>query len=237
MSRHLYQRRIGGEQPDCHFRNKLRYQEADRSHKNLPLCCKQEHFFDPVVLASSVIVSCNRLESLVESHAHHQKEHCDPVDDTIGTNGHISTVFAQLLVDEHCHHASRRIHKERAGTDSKRLLGNPPVNLENRLGEVQDLAFVREEPEHIHKSHQLTDHSSYCSALDSHSESENQNRIKYRIGKHGKQRKSHRRLGMSGRTHKSVESEIQMRKHISDKDDCHIIPGIRESNVACSEKP
>ena len=58
----------------------------------------------------------------------------------------------------------------------------------------------------------------------------------YRVRNHREQGQPHGRLRMPGRTYQAVESEIQVRDHVSEQYDAHVLPGIEDGVVAGAEE-
>ena len=181
-----------------------------------------------MVLERPIIIARNRLQALVEAHANHYEQHRETVHDTVGANGKVAAVLAELLVHEKRHQAGGHIHQERPDTDRKRLPGHRAVKPENGLAEMQEAALVGEEIKRVAEGGNLAKHRGKGGAAYAHTESKNEHRIQYRIGNHREKRQSHRRAGMPRATDYAVESVHQVGESIAQDDDGHIVPRERQ---------
>ena len=120
---------------------KLREEDSDDKayggDQNRKPCRLPEHFLDTGVLPCTIIVSCDRLHSLVQSHAYHDEHEAEPVGDSICSDAQVAAVLAKLLVDEKCHETGCRVHQERPHSDGERVLCHPHVQAHDSLLEVE----------------------------------------------------------------------------------------------------
>ena len=68
--------------------------------------------FYAVEMLCTVVVSRNGLHSHGDTHHNHDKEHLDTVEDTECTDGHITSIIEQTVVDENHDAAGTHIHNE-----------------------------------------------------------------------------------------------------------------------------
>ena len=69
----------------------------------------------------TVVVSRNGLHSHGDTHYNHDKEHLDTVEDTECTDGHITSIVEQTVVDENHDVAGAHIHNEGRHADGKNV--------------------------------------------------------------------------------------------------------------------
>ena len=102
-------------------------------------------------MTGPVVVARNGLHAHGDTHHNHDKQHLDAVEDAEGSDGHITPVGKQPVVDEDDDAAGTYVHDERRHADGK----NIPYNflLQAKVGPVKmDVAFraaeVIEHPNH-----------------------------------------------------------------------------------------
>ena len=98
------------------------------------------------------------------------------------------------------------------------------------------MLLVPEEPEGVHKRKYLAYHRSERRSLDPHSQAEDEDGVKYRIGNHREEGEPHCRLWMTRRAYYAVESVQQVREGVAEDDDGHVVPGKRYGPLARTEE-
>ena len=100
-----------------------------------------------MVLLRSIIISCNRLHTLGNTHHNHYTDKYQSVHNAIGTNGQVAIVFLQSLVDEDNDKARSHVHTERRETDGNDVLHNLPLQVVDASSEVKKFVLVAQNPE------------------------------------------------------------------------------------------
>ena len=175
--------RVIGKKRYGETRDAFGHEEAGASHDRGTSHSKLVNLLYTCVFACSVIVSRNRLHSLVETHVHHHEEEGNPVHDAVGPDGKVAAVFEELLVDEHCHYAGCRMHQERSHADGQRVLCYPHVKREfpQPCRQVQEIALVQEISHGIAQGEGLAEYGCQCGTAYPHSENENEHRVENRV--------------------------------------------------------
>ena len=135
---------VVGEHRHCGSREEFEYQEAHGGHEGGPENAQPVYLLDSLAFACSEIVTGDGLHSLVDAHHDHEEEEGDPVDDAVGADSEVASIFAELLVDEHRNQTCRGIHEEGPQPYSERSTGNLGTEPEDALAEVDDILAGRE---------------------------------------------------------------------------------------------
>ena len=107
-----------------HLRYQLRKTLAEDKHNPHHTRCirtrqieRTEH---SVVFLRAVVITSNRLHSLIKTHYHHRKHERQTVNHTVRSDRHVTTEVLQLVIDDDHHKTMRDVIKERRHTDRQR---------------------------------------------------------------------------------------------------------------------
>ena len=185
-----------------------------------------QHTPDAVVLVRSPVVSRNGLHTLYQTYHGGDKQHDNAVDDTVGANGHVTSVIPQPVVDEQHHDAGAGVHQEGTQTYNQTLADNVEVGLVDTSAQVQQFGGPAEQFQLYAKRYGLTDDGGPGSSGYSPMEDKDEQGVQKRIDDDGQERTAHGNGGMPGTAHNGIQSEVQMRDDIAQQDDEHILAGI-----------
>ena len=90
----------------------------------------------------SVVVTRYGLHALIESHHEHHENESYSVGYAIGTNGQVTAVAHQLIVDEYYHYASANIHEERGHAYGEDVFHQGGFQFVDALFQVKQLFVV-----------------------------------------------------------------------------------------------
>ena len=114
VNRKSFEFGIAGEHRNGSPGEQFEYEKTYCSSETGPEHAEPVYLLDSAALACTEVVTGYGLHALVDAHHHHKEEEGQAVDYAVGPDGKVSSVFAELLVDEHRHKARGGIHQEGA---------------------------------------------------------------------------------------------------------------------------
>ena len=101
------------------FGNQHSHQKSGSCHYGSGINRYFQHFRHTKILLGSIIITCNRLHSLIQAHHNHYEKEHQPVHNSERPDGKVASVTLQSLIYQDDNKASRQVHQERCHTDGK----------------------------------------------------------------------------------------------------------------------
>ena len=212
------------------------YQEGGGGYHASANHAKAQHGPYAVVEVGSPVVSDNRLHALDESEDNHYEEEEDAVDDSIGSDGHVSAVLEQLVVAQENHQTAARIDQEGAEADGQRLPHDVGLERIDAAAQVEQFVLAAEELQLPHQRDGLGQDGGPCSALDSPAEGEDEQGVKDGVEDDGEKGAVHGRSGVAGAAEHCIQAKIAVRYDVANQNDTHVVPCIGQGGFAGTEE-
>jgi hypothetical protein len=131
-----------------------------------------------VILACSPVVSDDGLHALHQSEDDSGEKKDNAIDDTVGTDGHIASVFKQSVVADEYNQTGTAVHQEWTKTDSQTLADDIEPQTVDTMAQMQQFCWSIEEPELPTECDELGDNRCPGNAFYAPMEHEDEERVK-----------------------------------------------------------
>lgn len=188
-----------------------------------------------VVALCAIVVSDDRLHTLVESHDNHTEDEGDPVDDAVGADGEVASVLEQLVIDDDDDGASCQVHEAGRESDSEHVGYDSFLEVEDVSLYSQFLFGSAEDSELPDDGDELCDYGSDGGTLYATMEDKDEDGVEYDIEDDGDDGGVHRFLRVSGGTEYAIESVVEVGEDIGTECDNHVTACEAECLVGSTE--
>ena len=227
---------VGGEEHDGIFGEEDEDDEVDAHDDGGEDDGLLQHLVHAVGQLGAEVEAGDGLHALTDAQHDHDEEERDAVDDAVGRNRHVAAVTGQTLVDEDDHEAGAELHGEGRHADAEDALHDAlPQSVDARM-QMNHVTLVRQDRGHIDERHNLRQHRGDGRTLDAHAEAEDEERVEDSVDHHRRDRCRHRHMRMSRTAQRRVQTQVEMRHHIAQQDDEHVVVGILQRVLRCAEE-